>query len=125
MGLNGVHQHEPISSYLKPMGAKGDKHTNEAKLTVELVVERLQGIGGITQKKMFGGHGIFHDGKMFGIVDSKGNFALKVDESLEKEYLKMESIKHGKMPYYSVPEEIFNSEGLIEWVKKSMEVDSK
>ena len=30
---------------------------------------------------MFGGFGIFCDGKMFGIVDAKGNCYLKADET--------------------------------------------
>ncbi|WP_420317940.1 TfoX/Sxy family protein [Ekhidna sp.] len=104
------------------MGQKGDKHTNEAQLSAELIVEKLSGIGGITSKKMFGGHGIFHDGKMFGMVDPKGKAALKVDEKLEKEYLEMGSTKHGKMPYYSIPDNILNSDEFVEWARKSIAI---
>ncbi len=106
------------------MGQKGDKHTNEAQHTAELLLERLGSIEGITSKKMFGGHGFFHDGQMFGMVDSKGNVALKATGDLEQEYIKKGSSKHGKMPYYSLPEEIFNSEDLISWVKKSIDLNS-
>ncbi|WP_425392671.1 TfoX/Sxy family protein [Ekhidna sp.] len=104
------------------MGQKGDKHTNEAQLSAELIIKKLSEIGGITSKKMFGGHGIFHDEKMFGMIDSKGNPALKVDEELEKKYIKMASTKHGKMPYYAVPNEIFNSDEFIDWAKKSIAI---
>ena len=68
------------------MRQKGDIHTNEAQLTADLLLEKLSSLNGITSKKMFGGHGIFHNGKMFGMVDSKGNCALKADGTLEKEY---------------------------------------
>ena len=102
------------------MGQKGDKHTNEAQLTAELLHERLTSIEGITSKKMFGGHGFFHEGKMFAIVDSKGSVALKATGELEQEYLKLGSSKHGKMPYYSLPDQIFQSDELITWVRKSI-----
>lgn len=102
------------------MGQKGAQHSNESQLSAELVLEKLSPIGGITSKKMFGGHGIFHEGKMFGIVDSNGNIALKVDGLLEKEYLSLGSKKHGKMPYYSVSNRIFNSDEFIEWAEKSI-----
>ena len=104
------------------MGQKGAKHTNEAQLSADLVIEKLSSIEGITTKKMFGGHGIFHEGKMFGMVDSKGNISLKVDEKLEKEYLSLGSVKHGKMPYYSVPADILDSEKFVHWAKKSIAI---
>ena len=106
------------------MGQKGDKHTNEAQLNAELFLEKLSGIEGISSKKMFGGHGFFHEGKMFGIVDSKGNVALKAIGELEKEYLAMNCMKHGKMPYYALPEQLFHSSELIDWVKKSIALNS-
>ena len=62
------------------MGQKGDKLTQESGLSAEELARHLNPIGGITSKKMFGGHGIFHEGKMFCIVDSKGNSFMKVDE---------------------------------------------
>lgn len=100
------------------MGQKGDKHTNEAALSVEVFVEKLSMIKGITSKKMFGGHGIFCDDKMFGIVDSKGNYYLKVDNELEKEYVVHGAQKHGKMPYY----QLLSDMDLITWAKKSIEI---
>ncbi len=104
------------------MGQKGAKYNPEVAQTVDLLLERLSEIKGITAKKMFGGQGIFHEGKMFGMVDTKGKIAFKVDDQLEKEYLKMGSSKHGKMPYYSIPYHILNSEDLIDWAKKSIGV---
>lgn len=106
------------------MGQKGDKHTNEAQLTAELFLEKLSAIEGVTSKKMFGGHGFFHDGQMFGMVDSKGSVALKVDNDLEQEYVKMGSSKHGKMPYYTLPNDLFESDELTSWVKKSIALNS-
>ena len=35
---------------------------------------------------MFGGHSVFHEAKMFGIVDSKGNYFFKVDETNKADF---------------------------------------
>ena len=70
---------------------------------------------------MFGGHGIFHHGKMFGIVDSKGQCFLKADESNSATFLEGKAKKHDKMPYYSIPEVIFNDQDkLVLWTKKAI-----
>ena len=64
------------------MGIKGDKNTEAANLTAMEMEEKLASIGKISTKRMFGGHGLFHDGKMFGMIDSKGQQYLKADDSL-------------------------------------------
>ena len=46
------------------MGEKGKKLSQESVISAELLLEKLSQIGGLTSKKMFGGHGIFHEGKM-------------------------------------------------------------
>ncbi|MEP5614282.1 MAG: TfoX/Sxy family protein [Cyclobacteriaceae bacterium] len=105
------------------MGQKGDKYTNEAQLSVELLLEKLSSVEGLTSKKMFGGHGIFHDGRMFGIVDSKGQAYLKSNDETAPKFLELGSIQHGKMPYHSVPDEILNSTaGLLDLAKTSIEI---
>ena len=105
------------------MGVKGDKLTNDSVITAELLLEKLQTISGITSKKMFGGHGIFHNGKMFGIIDSKGNAFLKADESNKDVFDKAGSTKHGRMPYYTIPQEVFNDiDQLTEWAQKSIAI---
>lgn len=71
---------------------------------------------------MFGGHGLFHEDKMFCIVDSQGKAFLKAHESLNAEYKKAGASKHSKMPYYSVPKEIIDSQKkLVAWAKKSID----
>ncbi len=105
------------------MGAKGDKNTLDGQLAAELLVSKLKPIEGVSSKKMFGGYGIFHDRKMFGIVDSKGQAYFKVGEANLHEYEEEGSLKHGKMPYYSIPEPILNdAESLLVWAKKSIEI---
>lgn len=63
------------------MGEKGSKLSRDSTLMAELLRDKLEPIGGITIKKMFGGHGVFHEGKMFGIVDYKGQCYFKANET--------------------------------------------
>ena len=104
------------------MGQKGDKMTQDSVLKAELITEKLAPLGNITSKRMFGGHGLFHEGKMFGMIDSKGIAYLKVGDSNRESYEKEGSVRHGKMPYYSIPENVFNNqEKLLEWAQIAIE----
>ena len=103
------------------MGKKGDKHTQNAEEAAAHLVEALSGIGDITSRKMFGGHGIFHQGKMFAMIDSSGNAFLRSDEFLLTRFKKAGSEKHGGMPYYSIPESVMDDhEELLIWANDSI-----
>lgn len=103
------------------MGVKGDKHTDDAALSATLILEKLSSIPSITSKKMFGGYGLFHNSKMFGLIDSKGVGFVKGDKSLKNDYAKMGSIQHSKMPYFSIPDNILqNEESLLNWVNSAI-----
>ncbi len=105
------------------MGVKGDKMGQESVLSAETLVARLEPIGGITSKKMFGGHGIFHEGKMFGIIDSMGKAFFKVDDDLKAKYENKGGEQHSKMPYFSIPESIWNDpDELIAWAKDAIRI---
>lgn len=105
------------------MAIKYDK-TNPASAEVTaLLVSKIIGIEGVTNKKMFGGHGIFHDGKMFGLIDSKGNCFIKADDTTRHDYLEKGSEQHSRMPYYSLPEDVVeDAELLVTWIEKAMEI---
>ena len=105
------------------MGIKGSKQTNEADLTANLLLERLNQISGLTSKKMFGGFGIFHEGKMFALVNSQGEVYLKTDESIHAKFEEADSKQHARMPYFSLPERVLdNIDDLISWSKESIEI---
>ena len=65
---------------------KGDKMRYASIEANELLLERLAALD-LTSKKMFGGHGVFYDGKMIGLIDSKGKAFLKADDSTVQNYL--------------------------------------
>ena len=52
---------------------------------VEYIVDLTQSIGPVYSKRMFGGHGIFLDGIMFGLV-FRDTFYLKVDKDSRENY---------------------------------------
>lgn len=104
------------------MGIKGDKHTNAAAELADLVAGKLEPIGGITTKKMFGGYGIFHDGKMFGMISAKGQAFIKYDDDVKQTLEGMGGEKHSKMPYFSVPETHINSPGFVDLAQKAIQL---
>jgi len=105
------------------MGNKGDKNSNRSNEQAAFLVTTLSPLGEITSKRMFGGNGIFFGGKMFAMVNAKGDCFLKADPPLLAEFAKMGSVKHSRMPYGSVPEQILSEEeALLGWAKKSIDV---
>jgi DNA transformation protein len=105
------------------MGKKGEKLTNASSISAENLQKSLSHLGGIRLRKMFGGHGVFFEDKMFGLVDSKGVIFFKVDDSIVKLYEDMGTEKHGRMPYYKVPAEILADENVLqEWAQSSITV---
>lgn len=86
--------------------AKADKEF------VSYLLELMQSIGPVTARRMFGGHGIFLDGLMFGLV-SGGELYLKTDKESEGEFVDKglqpfvycKKGKPFKIAYYQAPAE--------------------
>ncbi len=96
------------------MGEKGSKRTEEARQSAERFAAALTPLGDVTSKGMFGGYGIFHDGKMFGLVDSGGGWYLKANDEVQAAaFQEAGSHRHGKMPYWSVPESVAADEAAL------------
>lgn len=108
------------------MGEKDSKATTASARSAESVQGRLAGLGDIRIRKMFGGHGIFLDERMFGLVDSQGDVFLKVDESNSAAYVKAGSSKHSRMPYYQVPKVVLGNDAeLKKWARASIDISRK
>ncbi len=93
--------------------------------------DQLASVGDFEVKKMFGGHGFFKDGLMFGMLGS-GTFRLKVDESNEQDYIDKgmkpyySDKKKKGMPYWEVPADILEDrDELGKWSAKSVEIARK
>lgn len=104
------------------MGERGARLTAEATARAEQLVEEWQSLGPVTSKRMFGGHGIFHDGSMFAMVDSRAHVYLKAKGDHSQVYEDAGAVKHDRMPYWSVSREVADDEDLLrEWAKRAID----
>lgn len=94
---------------------------------VESLVDVFALFGAIEAKRMFGGHGIYHDGLMFALVADEVLY-LKADDISAEKFTDLglrpfEYVKGGKtirMSYYAAPEEIFDdAEQAHEWAARA------
>ena len=104
---------------------QADKSLNEY-----VVHDLLSQIRGITSRAMFGGYGIYKNGKIFAII-ADGELYFKVGDSNKADYQKHDSKPfvydaHGKqmeMSYWQLPQEIMdNKDKVAIWVEKSLAV---
>lgn len=108
------------------MGIKGSNLTSTASEALEKYIAKIDSIAGITSKKMFGGYGVFHEGKMFSLVNSEGGVYLKSDESSRSKFEEYDAHQHARMPYFEVPNEVFDDEKeLISWVNEAIDISKK
>jgi DNA transformation protein len=119
----------------------------EDKEFVSYVVDQMQSVGPVHAKSMFGGHGIYLEGLMFGLV-ADGVLYLKTDEETENEFkdkglkaftygnkgkeYKLKAFTYGnkgkeyKMSYYQAPEEALeDSDEMNTWANKAYGVALK
>ena len=99
----------------------------DEKEFVTYVVDLMQSVGPVYAKGMFGGHGIFLEGLMFGLI-ADGMLYLKVDKETEDDFRAGELAaftyhKKGKefrMSYYQAPEEVLeDGEEMNYWANKA------
>ena len=105
------------------MGIEGDRQTAEGSRFCEQLLPRLEALGGVSSRKMFGGYGLFHETKMFGLVTSQGELFLKVDDSNRARFEQARAPQHGKMPYFRIPATaLAETSTLLDWAKSALEV---
>jgi DNA transformation protein len=108
------------------MGKKGAKMTSASSTSAERLQQSLFPLGDIRTRKMFGGYGVFEEDTMFALVDSKGGIFFKVDDTNVSQFEEAGSDKHGRMPYYKVPDAILADENALrKWAQTSITVARK
>jgi len=98
---------------------------------VQYVAEDVLSEIAVTTKRMFGGHGFYYEGKMFGL-EAKGKIYFKVNDLNRSDYEKADSEpftysskdrKTVTMSYWLVPEEVLEDrEKAVEWARKAIRV---
>ena len=95
---------------------------------VDYVLGQLTGLGGVSSRRMFGGVGLYCQGRFFGLID-KDTLYLKVDERNRPHYVsrRMAPFRPYKdrpevsMSYYETPAEVIeDAEQLIAWARESL-----
>ncbi|OUR65729.1 transcriptional regulator [Methylophaga sp. 42_25_T18] len=91
------------------------------------VVEMTQSIGPVYSKRMFGGHGIFLEGLMFGLIADKTLY-LKADKESKNDFtdLGLEAFSYNKkgkamkLSYFQAPEDALeNLDEMNVWANKA------
>lgn len=72
---------------------------------LEDTIDRLSPLGAISSKLMFGGAGVFVDGKMFVKISPSCVLSFKADDQNKSAFLNAGMKKSGKMPYYEATAE--------------------
>ena len=103
--------------------------TAKEKEFVSYVAELMQSIGVVSAKRMFGGYGIFLEGRMFALV-ADSTLYLKADSETESEFEErgLERFKYHKkgkeysMSYYCAPEEALEDmDEMNDWARRSFD----
>ena len=94
---------------------------------VEFVLDQLQSFGSVQAKRMFGGHGLYHGPKFFGIIHD-GRFYMKANDQTRDDYVAagMEpfrpNAKQTLKNYYEVPIDVLEDVGrLAQWAQRSVD----
>ncbi|MFC1872562.1 TfoX/Sxy family protein [Chloroflexota bacterium] len=92
------------------------------KVLLNHVMDLLAPLDGISDRAMFGGFGIFHEGDMFALITNSG-LHFKVNETNLGAYQEAGSKQFKPMPYYEVPADCLDDRTmLLEWAKISIAI---
>ena len=104
------------------MGTTNTRASGAGDAAADAFIERLAPLG-LTAKKMFGGHSLFSEGAMFGMVTSAGDLAFKADDATKTRYEAAGSERKGRMPYWRVPDAVLADEAeLLAWGREAVGV---
>jgi DNA transformation protein len=96
------------------------------------VLDQLGDWGGVTARKMFGGAGLYRDGRMFGLIADDVVY-LKVDDTNRPAFIEAGSgpfkpypDKPTEMSYYELPPDILESPPeFVEWSQRSLAIQQR
>ena len=92
----------------------------------EDILERLSGLGEVSVRPMFGGHGLYWRGTIFGIAHA-GKVYFKVDDRSKGDYLARglgpfrPNQRQTLKSYYEVPPDVMaDPEALLSWAREAI-----
>ena len=91
----------------------------------QFVLDQLGGLPGVTCRAMFGGYGLYQNGRFFGIIH-KSRLYFKTHDGTREQYVKegMQPFRPNRSQtlknYYEVPPDVIeDSDCLIKWAKEA------
>jgi DNA transformation protein len=99
---------------------------------LQYVLEQLAGLGHVVPRRMFGGVGLFHGERIFGLI-ARDTLYFKVDASNRRDYeaRNMDRFRPFadkpdlSMTYYEVPADTLeDADTCVEWARKSTSVSA-
>jgi DNA transformation protein len=101
---------------------------------LNFVLDQLSGWGEVSVRRMFGGAGLYRDGKMFGLIADDVAY-LKVDETNRADFIKAGSSPFNPFPdinkavvmsYYEIPPNVLEDRAEFpKWAQRSLEIQTK
>jgi DNA transformation protein len=99
---------------------------------LDYLLDQLSAWGGVSARKMFGGAGLFRNGKMFALIANDIAY-LKAGDSNRDEFVRRGSRpfkpypgKKTLMPYFEIPADVLEDpDQLIDWAKRSLAIAEK
>lgn len=96
------------------------------------ILDQLSAWGDVSARKMFGGAGLYRDGKMFGLIADDAGY-LKVADANRAQFeqagcepFKPYEDKPTTMSYYEIPPDVLEDPSrLIEWAQQSLAIQKK
>lgn len=96
---------------------------------IAYILDQFSAWGDVTSRKMFGGAGLYREGKVFGLIADNVLY-LKVDETNRDKFVEAGSEPFKPYPnkpamksYYEIPPDILeDTEDLIEWARESLSI---
>jgi DNA transformation protein len=92
------------------------------------ILARLEPLGDVTSRRMFGGVGFWESGDVFAYVHREGTLFFKVDATTEADFAAAGSTRFGEdrnvnMPYWSVPGDVLaDDDRFDEWARRAIAV---
>jgi len=99
---------------------------NTSNEYLQFIIQKLDPLGDVKSRAMFGGYGIFYEGLMFALI-SDDTLYFKVNESNRAIYEKAGSkpFPHG-ISYWEVPADVLEEDGMLHnWAQISINISQQ
>jgi DNA transformation protein and related proteins len=101
---------------------------------LNFILDQLSDWGEVSARRMFGGAGLYREGRIFGVVADNVAY-LKVDDETREDFVKAGSAPFNPYPeknkavvlsYYEIPPDVLEDrDELCRWAQRALEIQEK